>query len=66
MAKGAVVDQSTCIGCALCTSICPDVFEMQEDGKSKAVNPTGDSEKNIQQAIDSCPVGAITLEEIKE
>jgi ferredoxin len=60
MAKGAVVDQDTCIGCGLCAQLCPKVFSMQDDGKSKAVNPTGDDEENIQAAIDACPVSAIS------
>jgi ferredoxin len=58
--KGAYVDPDLCIGCMLCTQICPKVFEMQSDGKSKAVNPISDTEENIQEAIDQCPVDAIS------
>lgn len=61
--KGAHVDQSTCIGCGLCVQLCPKVFEMQDDGKSKAVNPNGDEEASIQSAIDACPVTAISWTE---
>lgn len=32
----AYVDKDTCIGCELCTQICPDVFSMDDDGKSVA------------------------------
>ena len=60
MAKGAHVNQDTCIGCGLCIQLCPKVFAMQDNGKSKAVNPTGDDEANIQGAIDACPVQAIS------
>ncbi len=58
--KGAKVDENTCIGCGLCVQLCPKVFEMQDTGKSKAVNPTGDEESVIQSAIDACPVTAIS------
>jgi len=63
MAKGAYVDPQKCIGCTLCTQICPAVFEMQDDGKSKAINPTGDTEEKIKQSIESCPVDAISLKD---
>ncbi|MDF2505862.1 MAG: ferredoxin [Clostridium sp.] len=28
------VDKDTCIGCGLCTSVCPDVFVMDDEGKA--------------------------------
>ncbi|HDM92160.1 MAG TPA: ferredoxin, partial [Candidatus Korarchaeota archaeon] len=28
------VDQDTCIGCGVCSSLCPEIFEMGDDGKS--------------------------------
>ena len=28
----ARVDQDTCIGCGVCPSICPEVFDMKDDG----------------------------------
>lgn len=56
------VDKNTCIGCGACASICPEVFEMGDDGKSH-VKPNADVKKNvkcIKEAIDSCPVNAIS------
>lgn len=61
--KAVHVDQDTCIGCGLCVQLCPKVFEMQDDGKSKAVNPTGDDKEKIQSTIDACPVSAISWKE---
>ena len=53
----AYVDKDTCIGCELCTQICPDVFSMEKD----------DIAQNLQddavEARDSCPVSAIDIEE---
>ena len=51
------VGQKKCIGCGACVSICPEVFELNEDGKAKVK-----AQKNIpcvKEAIDSCPVEAI-------
>lgn len=60
MAKVPIVDKNTCIGCGSCAAICPKVFKMDGDGKAEAFKPNGDSEENIQKAIDICPVSAIS------
>lgn len=57
----AKVDQELCIGCGTCESVCPSVFKL-ENGKSVVVKEDcGDC--NCQEAVDSCPVGAISLGE---
>lgn len=61
----ANVDKDTCIGCGLCPSICPEVFEMQDDGKAGVMaDPVPDSAKDsAKEAEGSCPVNAISVEE---
>ena len=52
------VDKKKCIGCGLCPSLCPDVFAMGNDGKALVK-----AQKNlpcVAEAIDSCPVNAIS------
>jgi len=61
--KCVKVDSNTCIGCTLCTQICPNVFEMQNDGKSKAVNACNDTSEKLEQAIEACPVDAISWDD---
>lgn len=56
------IDLEKCIGCGACASLCPKTFEMKEDGKAYVKNPPGDSEDDIQNAIDSCPTQAIAGE----
>ncbi|MFH1896109.1 MAG: ferredoxin [bacterium] len=62
--KKPVVDQNLCIGCGLCASLCPEVFELDEDtykSKVKAnVSEFTPSVARCQNAIDSCPVAAIS------
>ena len=62
--KKAVVDQDTCIGCGLCCGMCAEVFRMNDDGKAEAYAPAEESNKSeVQSAIDSCPVSAISWED---
>ena len=57
----ACVDQGLCIGCGLCASAAPDVFEMNPDGKAIAFADTTEANKDsVQSAINGCPVSAIS------
>ncbi|MDY6011326.1 ferredoxin [Clostridium sp.] len=60
----AHVDKDTCIGCGLCTSICPEVFSMDDDGKAVAISGDvpADNQDAAKEAEESCPVSAITVE----
>ena len=50
-----------CLGCGACTGICPDVFELDDEGLAKViVEETEDPA--VQDAIDCCPVGVIEAE----
>ena len=54
------VYKQNCLGCGVCISLCPEVFELK-DGKSK-VKEKVDFKKHkdsIKEVIDSCPVEAI-------
>ena len=54
------VDQEKCIGCGLCESVCPEVFELK-DGKSFVKDPKACKNGTCKEAAESCPVQAITL-----
>jgi len=59
------VNKEKCIGCGYCVSVCEEVFELGEDGKSRVkegVDFTQYKEK-IKEAKEGCPVGAIEVEE---
>lgn len=60
----AIVNQDTCIGCGLCISTVPEVFEVNADGKAEACGHTTDENRAaVQEVIDACPVQAISAED---
>lgn len=59
----AHVEKEACIGCGACPSVCPEIFEMDDDGLATTLKeqvPEG-LEESAQEAADSCPTEAIIL-----
>ncbi|MEC4891443.1 MAG: ferredoxin [Oscillatoria sp. PMC 1051.18] len=58
--KGVYVDEITCIGCKHCAHVAPNTFYIEPDyGRSRVIRQDGDSETQIEEAIDTCPVNCI-------
>lgn len=59
----AYVDKDACISCGLCPSLCPEVFEMEGDGKAGVTTDTVPSgvEDAAKEAESSCPTSAISV-----
>lgn len=55
------VDHNLCVGNSMCETIAPKVFVLNDDRQSEAVNPDGDTEENILEAAENCPVSAIKV-----
>ena len=64
------LDRGNCIGCGLCTTLCPRFFSMGEDGKAtlkKGILNKEDNSEDLeissiecaQDAADSCPAQVI-------
>ena len=54
------VDSDLCVGCGLCVQVCGDVFEMDAEGKAAVKDGADLSADCVQDAVDQCPVGAIS------
>ena len=58
----AVVNEQ-CISCGLCAASCPAAFVMGDDGMAQGLEFSPDMEAFVREAMESCPVNAISIEE---
>ena len=63
------IDQTKCVACGSCVAVCPEVFEMKEDGtvdvkvELKGKDIPKELESKVIEARDMCPATAIVIEE---
>lgn len=53
----------TCIWCSACVAISPDVFELNDEGKSEVVALESYDGFDVDDSIAACPVDAISWRE---
>ena len=55
------VDKDLCIGCGACQAVCPDVFEIEDDGLATVIvdEVTEDALEDALDAKEGCPTSAI-------
>ncbi|MGD9568923.1 MAG: ferredoxin [Sedimentibacter sp.] len=61
----ATVDRDACISCGLCASVCPEVFELDDEDISTVIQDpvASENEDCSREAADDCPTNAIHIEE---
>lgn len=65
--KKIIVDPDRCLRCGACISMDQESFEYGEDGVSSPIKETVDEPSEaLLSAVEACPAGAITLEDIQE
>jgi ferredoxin len=59
------IDKDKCLGCGTCAALYEELFEIGEDGMSqiKEMNQEKIDKEKVKQAQDSCPTGAIVVED---
>ena len=57
-----VIDKDKCIGCGTCVAIAPRSFKL-DGAVVTVIEPMSDPEDKIKEAVDGCPVDALTIEE---
>ncbi len=62
------VNKDACIGCGACAAICDEIFEINDEGLSEAKveEVKEELQDEVRDAADSCPTGAIEIEEGQE
>ena len=55
------VDHDKCVGNAMCETYAPKVFVLNDDRQSTVADSNADTEENIMEAAEDCPVSAITV-----
>ena len=60
-----VVNRDNCIGCGACEAICPEVFQLDDEGLSTVTCDNFDNidQDALQEAVEGCPTSAIDKEE---
>lgn len=52
-----------CVSCGTCEVVCPNVFEVKEIVEIRKNADLRVNEEGIKEAAQTCPVGAIEIEE---
>ncbi len=59
----AIVDPNICIGCTLCTQLCPSIYRMESEKAVAYTNPVPkESLECARNGAEQCPVQAIVIE----
>ena len=55
------VNQDMCISCGACEAVCPNVFEVGQDGAEVKTDVIAEADvKDATDAMEGCPVAAIS------
>ena len=63
------IDQTKCVVCGSCVAICPEVFELRDDGsvhvkaEFEGVDVPAELEAKVREAQSMCPTSAIVITE---
>lgn len=58
------VDLGMCVSSGSCANVCPEVFELGDDGYLHVLQPEPDEalRTSVDEAAELCPTGAISVE----
>ena len=61
-----LIDRDACIGAENCMRYAPATFETDAGGKARTRDGEWDPVESIRTAVESCPMGALAMEEARE
>ncbi len=59
------IDRQRCVGSGNCLFWAPATFDLDDEGTSTVIDPTGDPAETVRVAAEGCPTRAITVTEIR-
>lgn len=65
--KKVTVNDAACISCGACMDIAKGIFKFGTSGRSEVIKElVPDDNKEVVMAADSCPTGAIIVEDVSD
>ena len=58
---GVQVDRDRCISSGVCEHVAPQVFELDDDGVLRVLEPASADPAAVEEAVRGCPSGALSL-----
>jgi len=55
------IDEQRCMGSGNCAFWAPATFDVGDDNVAYVLDPEGDSEDKVRNAVDGCPTQAIII-----
>ena len=60
------IDKKLCISCGACAVVAENIFELNDKGEIIVKSQPGKLTESVKDAIESCPVDAIKIEDDKK
>ncbi|MHB2022689.1 MAG: ferredoxin [Mycobacteriales bacterium] len=55
------IDHDLCIGTGNCVYFAPEVFELEDGGQARVIDPKALPESEVIQAAEQCPIRAVRV-----
>ena len=59
------IDLNVCVGNAMCPHLAAKTFDLDDNRQGRVVDPNADTQENILEAAEACPVSAITVVDLE-
>jgi ferredoxin len=57
------IDEDLCTGCGICEEMCPEVFQVDDEGVSRIISEEECEEHDIYEIAEECPSESIIIVE---